>query len=400
MLVVIKETIKYMWRSEKNRLFMAITTGLVLIYSLLILPNISGENEIDLDALEREMTGNVVQFEEALNDGLIVPNMLTGTSSYSIQRKEYVAQRELLTSLRQGDARRYISIDYRPDKPEISDEQGLEQVFYNLLGYKEERPYQNQKNQAYLKEVEDISFHLIHDRTSLQQAHLFLIGLGPVLLLIGLIFLISDVHVKDRSLKTQKIAQPIKWQSYLLLQSLTALIFVGIFYLVLFILFLSLNGVLHGFGSLSLPIGYHESFFANGYMNPDNFQVKTIAWFVLRSVPFILLLGYLFTRLNTLLSLWTRQSVVTMVVGVFMILFKFIYYGADSTELAGIDISYFPQTYIDFGSIITGRFELRMVEAIPALYSRGLIVLLISILVIELLTYLTSKKITRQVFVS
>lgn len=400
MVGIIKETIQYMWRSEKNRLFMILTTGMVFIYSLFILPNISGEAEIELDTFEREVNGNVVQFEDALDAGLILPNMLTGTSAYSAQRQEYVAQRELLTALKQGDARRYIEIDYRPQTSREIEEQGLEQLAYSVFGYKEEQPYQEQKNQAYLEEVEEISFHLIHDRTSLQQIYLFLIGLGPVLLLIGLIFLISDVHVKDRTLKTQKIGQPVKWQKYLFVQSLTALGFVGLFYLLLLGIFILLNGIQYGFGSFSLPIGYHEAFFDQGYMNLDNYQVQTIAWFMIRALPFVLLLAYLFTRLNTLLSLWTRQSVVTMVLGIFMVLFQFIYYGADSTQIAGIDLSYFPQTYIDFGSVITGRFEFQMAEAIPGLYGHGLLVLFGTIIGIELLIYLTSKKITRQVFVS
>lgn len=400
MVGISKETIQYMWRSEKNRLFMALALGFVFIYSLFILPNISGEAEIELDALEREVNGNVVQFEDALDTGLILPNMLTGTSAYILQRKEYIAQRELLTALKQGDARRYLEVNNPPSTNQEFEAQGLEQFAYQIFGYKEEQPYQKQKNQAYLAGIEDISFHLIHDRTSLQQVYLFLIGLGPVLMLIGLIFLISDVHVKDRSLKTQKIAQPIRWQKYLFVQSLTALGFVGVFYFLLSLVFIFLNGILYGFGSFSLPIGYHEAFFDQGYMNLDNYQVKTIGWFMIKALPFIFLLAYLFTRLNTLLSLWTRQAVVTMVMGIFTVLFQFIYYGASPTSLAGTRLTYLPQTYIDFGSIITGRFEFQLLEAIPTLYSRGLLVLLGSILVIELLIYLTSKKMTRQLFVS
>ncbi len=397
---VIKETLRYMWRSEKNKLFMVLSTTLVLLYSLFILPNISGEKEIDLKALEREMNGNVVQFEDALKDGLIVPNILTGTTSYSTLRKESVLQREVLTALKQGDVERYISIPYRPESLQTKDESGLEQMVFNILAYKEEQPYQAQKNQVYVNEVEQLSFHTIHDRTSLQQIHLFMLGLGPVLLLLGLIFLISDIHVKDRSLQTQKIAVPMKWQKYLLIQTLTAIGFVSIFYLFLFSTFFILNGIQYGFGSFNLPIGYHEPFFTQGYMNLDNYQVQTIGWFMLRSFPYLGLLIYLFARLNTLLSLWTRQSVVTMALGIFMILFKYIYYGSNASELAKVDVSYFPPTYIDFGKIITGRFEFQILKTIPNLYSRGLIVLLITILIIELLTYLTSKKITRQIFVS
>lgn len=397
---VVVETLKYMWRSEKNRLFMLITSILVLSYSLFILPNISGEAEVSIDGLEREMNGNIVQFEDALNEGLIVPNMLTGTSAYNSQRQEYVLQRQLLTALKQGDTRRYLSLDYRPESAQKKEAQALEQIVFGVMGYEQEQDYQGPKNQAYLDQIERINFHIVHERTSWQQIHLFLIGLGPVLLLLGLIFLISDVHVKDRELQTQKIAQPIRWQKYLIVQALTALSFVGIFYLSLFILFFIINGFQYGFGSLSFPIGYHEAFFERGYLNLENYQVKTMAWFILRAIPMILLLAYFFGRLNSLLSLWTRQSVLTMLIGMFTILFQFIYYGSDSTELAGLDISYFPQTYINLGNIINGRFEFQMAQEIPNLYSRGVTVLIICILVIEIFIYLTSKKITRQVFLS
>src|SRR5690625_5241752 len=123
---VIKETTQYMWRSEKNRLFMLITTALVIIYSFFVLPHISGEKEVDIEMLEREMNGNVVQFEEALNEGLIVPSALTGTTAYSNQRNEYVQQRELLTALKQGDVKRYISIPYRPDTQKEVENNNLE----------------------------------------------------------------------------------------------------------------------------------------------------------------------------------------------------------------------------------------------------------------------------------
>ena len=241
------------------------------------------------------MNGNVVQFEDALNEGLIVPNMLTATSAYDSQRQEYVLQRQLLTALKQGDAERYLSLTYRPASAQKKEAQGLEQIVFSVMGYEQEQAYQAAKNQAYLDQFKRINFHMVHERTSWQQIHLFIIGMGPVLLLLGLIFLISDVHVKDRELQTQKIAQPIRWQKYLFLQALTALTFVGIFYLSLFILFFIVNGIQYGFGSLSFPIGYHENVFDQGYLNLENYQVRTIAWFVLRAIPILILLSYFFT---------------------------------------------------------------------------------------------------------
>lgn len=397
---VIRETVKYMWRSEKNRLFMALTTALVLIYSLFLVPKISGDVEVDIEMMEREMAGNVIQFEEALDEGLIVPNVLTGTTAYDQWRRESVAQRELLTALKQGDAKRYIEIDYRPTTATEREVSGLEQLVFNVFGYELEQPYQTVKNKVYQDEVEPLSFHIVHDRTSLQQIHLFLIGLGPVLLLLGLVFLISDVHVKDRSLQTQKIGIPMSWQKYSFTQALTAFGFVSLFYLFLFGVFFLVNGLLYGFGSFALPIGHYDPNFELGFLNQENYQVETLGRFLLQALPYLLLLGYLFTRLNTLLSLWTKQSVVTMVLGMFLILFQTLYYGRDSAELAEVDLSIFPQTYIDFGKVLTGRLEQQQLVAIPNLYTKGLLVLGATILITEGFIYGSSKKMTRQKFMS
>ena len=397
---VIRETVKYMWRSEKNRLFMALTTALVLIYSLFLVPKISGDVEVDIEMMEREMTGNVIQFEEALDEGLIVPNVLTGTTAYDQWRRESVAQRELLTALKQGDAKRYIEIDYRPTTATEREVSGLEQLVFNVFGYELEQPYQTVKNKVYQDEVEPLSFHIVHDRTSLQQIHLFLIGLGPVLLLLGLVFLISDVHVKDRSLQTQKIGIPMSWQKYSFTQALTAFGFVSLFYLFLFGVFFLVNGLLYGFGSFALPIGHYDPNFELGFLNQENYQVETLGRFLLQALPYLLLLGYLFTRLNTLLSLWTKQSVVTMVLGMFLILFQTLYYGRDSAELAEVDLNIFPQTYIDFGKVLTGRLEQQQLVAIPNLYTKGLLVLGATILITEGFIYGSSKKMTRQKFMS
>lgn len=397
---VITETVKYMWRSEKNRLFMTLTTALVLIYSLFIVPKISGDNEVDIEMMEREMTGNVIQFEDALEKGLIVPNVLTGTTAYDQWRREAVAQRELLTALKRGDVKRYIEIDYRPSTATEKEASGLEQLVFNVFGYELEQPYQTEKNKVYYDEVDPLSFHIVHDRTSLQQIHLFLIGLGPVLLLLGLVFLISDVHIKDRSLQTQKIGVPMSWQKYSFTQALTAFGFVSLFYLFLFGLFFLVNGLLYGFGSFDLPIGYYNPNFEMGFLNQDNYQVKSLGIFLVQAIPYLLLLGYLFTRLNTLLSLWTKQSVVTMVLGMFLILFQTLYYGRDFFELADVDLSIFPQTYIDFGKVLTGRLEQNQLAAIPNLYTKGLIVLGLTILFTEVFIYGSSKIITRQKFMS
>src|SRR5699024_1124317 len=105
-----------------------------------------------------------------------------------------------------------------------------------------------------------------------------------------------------------------------------------------------------------------------------------------------------------LISFPTRRSsdlsVVTMVLGMFLILFQTLYYGRDFFELADVDLSIFPQTYIDFGKVLTGRLEQNQLAAIPNLYTKGLIVLGLTILFTEGFIYGSSKIITRQKFMS
>src|SRR5699024_6955103 len=152
------------------------------------------------------------QFEDALEKGLIVPNVLTGTTAYDQWRREAVAQRELLTALKRGDVKRYIEIDYRPSTATEKEVSGLEQLVFNVFGYELEQPYQTEKYKAYYHTIDCVSCHIVHHQTSLQQIHLFLIGLAPVLVLLRAVFLISDVHLTARSFQTQKIGIPLSWQ--------------------------------------------------------------------------------------------------------------------------------------------------------------------------------------------
>ena len=103
------------------------------------------------------------------------------------------------------------------------------------------------------------------------------------------------------------------------------------------------------------------------------------------------------TRLNTLFSLLFKQEVVVLIIGAFMILFQQLYYGPETTELLGIDISWFPQTYLEIGKIVTGRVSEALL--LTDYYSRGLMVIAAAILITEGLNVIAAKKITRQAFV-
>lgn len=373
----IEETVKYMWRNQKNRLFMSIMLMLMVVYVIIFAPHFHSEYDMDMAQLETEMIGNGVQADNAKKNGLIVPSIMTQTTAYINQEYEFGTQRELLTTLRHGDIYRYLDLQMMEEPKEA--ETDISTMFYNLFG----DDLMFLKSWAFRESVPDLNFHILHEITSLQQLHLFLIGAGPLILLSGLIFMISDVHTKDLTLKSQKSGVPLNWRSYLLVQSMTALGFVLAFYTIFFGAFYILNGVLHGFGGLHYPISFPQ---------------ETVGWFLIRTVPYILILFILFSRLNTLISLWTRQSIVSMASLVFIVFFSSIYLDGAAADILPFNLGFLPISYIDLGQVIAGRHAL--VPAIRGLtvYTSGLVVLGLTILVVEIILYITSKRITRQKF--
>lgn len=393
---VMNETFKYMWRNKKNRLIMLIAFGGMLLYSVFILPNVQGINEVDVQQLERELASNQQTFEDRLETGQTISSLFTETSAYEVARNEYVNQRDLLSAIRTGDARRYLQIPYRPSGesgPEEDD--GMSVLF---LGRQRESDYQAHKNAVYINEVDPLSFHHIHERTSLQQLHLFLIGWGPYALIFLLLFMISDVVTKDRKLTTQKIGVSKNWFVYLLTQSIAALGFVVFFLAILTVTFFLVNGLMHGFGSGALPAGFFETVPENEPFHQSFQTTIPLSDFFIRSLPFAALLLYGFTRLNTLFSLILKQDVVVLIASTFTLLFPFLYYGEETIELLGIHLSWFPQTYFHFGEAVTGLVEQTLNQTIPL--SRGILVLGVTILVLEGLNFGLSKLITRQKFLA
>ena len=392
---VVRETLAYMWRNKKNRLVIVLCFGALLVHSLLILPNTRFHDEVDVVALERGMDSNRQTFEDRLEEGLTVPTFMTGTSAYEIARNEYVNQRELLTALKMGDVRRYLGISYRPTSEER--EFVPEEKPFTLLGYAKEEAFQSFKNNYYMDEVEQLNFHIVHERTSLQQLHLFLIGQGPYVLIFLLLFMVSDVVTKDRKLRTQKLGVPVNWFTYVLVQSLTAMGFFLVFAAALAGFFILVNGLLYGFGTLNLPVGVFDLSPPEEGQFMVSMIVEAIGTYFVRVLPYSLLLMYGFTRLSSLFSLLVKHDVVVLILSVFVLMFPQLYYSPGTSELFGVSATWFPQTYFHFGEVASGRMALDLMTYTP--YVRGLIVLVVTILVLELLNWIVSKKITRQAFI-
>src|SRR5699024_794288 len=130
----------------------------------------------------------------------------------------------------------------------------------------------------------------------------------------------------------------------------------------------------------------------------DAAGLMPIKTFLLKALPFLGLLLYLFVRLTALFSLFFRQSVVVFVAGIFTLLFERLYFNRTTRDIFGSDISNFPQTYFDFGKVISGEKNF-LLNTGTVTVEKGLLVLLLTVVGVELLLAVTAYLRSRQRFI-
>lgn len=395
---VFLETFKKMIRNSKNRLVLIVALLGVVIYSGIVLPNRESMDIVDMERLDIDLLGNKGLMESQFEKGTTKANMFTGMSTYEMAKTNFEQQRAFKEAINTGDTRRFIELGYIPEElaKEIEEHylKNSEEPFKDLHY---DRSNKQLRLNSYLAEVPDITFHLIQEKTTWQQIHLFFLRVGPLAILILTVFMVSDVVTGDRYARTQKAGIPYSWRKYLAVKSAASFCFVCVFFIVIFCWFLLVDGLLFGFGSLALKVPEY-TYLSDYATNDAVFGLISIGDFLVQVVPFIALFVFLMIRLTVLFSLVFKNEVVVLALGIFAVVFEKIYYSRRMRDVFGIDLSWFPQTYIDFGKVVTG--EKNFLLNTPSITAgKGLLVVGTTILVVEGLLWVATKYVPRQRFV-
>lgn len=392
------ETFKKMMRSSKNRLVWIVALLGVVIYSGVVLINSEPMDTIDLERLNIDLSGNQGLMKSQLEKGTTEANIFTGMSTYEMAKSNFEQQRSFKTAVDAGDARRVIESNYMSEElaKEIeehyleSSEAPFKDLHYDLSN-------KQLRLNSYLEEVPEITFHLIQEKTAWQQIHLFFLRVGPLVILMLTVFMVSEVVTGDRDVRTQKAGIPYSWRKYLVVKSAASFCFVGLFFIVIFCWFLLVDGLFFGFGSVSLKVP--EYTYLSDYATNDSvFGLMSIGDFLVQVVPFAVLFIFLMIRLTVLFSLLFKNEVVVLALGIFAVVFEKIYYSRHMRDIFGVNLSFFPQTYIDFGKVVSG--EKNFLLNTPSItVEKGLLVVGATILVVEGLLWIATKYIPRQRFV-
>lgn len=393
------ETIKKLIRNSKTHVFMVFLFIGIALYSILILPNNQPMDTVDLHSLDMDMQANKSIMEDRARAGKTEVNLFTGQSAYQNAKFNYERQRSFKSAIQSGDAKRVIQLGYIPEK--------LEKEIREFYLAHSEEPLKDlnfdQTNKhlrftSYLEELPNVDFHIIQEKTAWQQIHLFFLNWGPLILGASAIFLVSDVVTRERQEKTQRAGIPYNWKKQLFVQSLAAFSFVLLISILGLVAFWAINGVMFGFGNLSMKIPLY-TYSTDFVTNQDVFGLMTIGTFIKKIFPYFFILTYLLIRLSTLFSLWFKHDVVVMLGSFFVLFFEKLYFDRRMQGIFGIPLGFFPQTYFDYGKVVAGE-KSYLLNTDSITVARGLLVLGVMILLIEGGLWVTATFQTRQKFIA
>ena len=250
------------------------------------------------------------------------------------------------------------------------------------------------KYEDYLNKDHPITFGLMYEKTGLQTLQNFLQNYGFYFLLFCVIYFSSDILSRDRSHKAVLQGLPLSWYRQLNLKSLSAFLYSMVFILSVIVIGVIIMTIQFGFGhfDLNVPIMIKQETFTF-----EDYSVISLATYLGKTLVVLPLLVILFIRLNIVLSLLFKNEWIVLFISSLILFSERLYFSRSTRELFGKDISLFPQTYFDFGKIIDGEKNF-LLNTETIFYSKGILVLLITYLVIEVILYIVSLIVNKRRF--
>lgn len=402
-LAIVRHELSMMIRSKKNIFFLIALASILLSYCFFILPSKETADSFNPEEIKGEIN-NI----DAIREGLIArggtgwgPMMGNPYATYTNERN-YLSR--MVYAFNDQDFDRFIQLRMKVNDHSVasqtSDWMLIGTAPYSALESMRDSSLSNIRYQDYIETDVPMTYEIIEQKTALQTIVNFLIGTGAALVIICAIYFSSDMLSRDRAHRSIVQGMPIGWYRLINVKSIAAFIYTSIVLFGFFILAIIVISLQTGLGSLKLavpitiPSTQPDDYFGYRFSEYDTI---TIAKFLLFTIGIIPILIYLFIRINAFLNLLFRNSWIVLMIGTAILFSERIYFSRTTTELFGIDLSKFPQTYFDFGRIISGeKYYLLHLESIT--YEKGIIVLLIGIIIVEIILFITARLINKRRF--
>jgi hypothetical protein len=323
-------------------------------------------------------------------------NIMTGMPVYANNAFYYRLNHALLTAYEDKNYQRFLYLrNYSLNEYEyISDEYLFAQSPFPGKDRSHLYKQTMMRYEDYLTNDYPITYGLMYEKTGLQALQKFLQTNGILFILFCTIFFSSDILSRDRKNRSVLQGIPLSWYRQLNLKSLTTFFYSMIVVIVTMIVGVVVMSVQFGFGyfDLHVPIMIAQQTFTF-----EDYDVISIAVFLGKTLIVVPLLIFLFIRLNVILGLLFKNEWLVLLVSSLILFLDRLFVSRTTREIFGKDISFFPQTYFDFGKIVNGdKNFLLNTETIT--YMKGIVVLLVTIAVIEVVLFILSKVINKRRF--
>ncbi|WP_262173682.1 hypothetical protein [Saccharococcus sp. Marseille-Q5394] len=385
-------------RSRRNIPFIVFIGVLLLSYCLILLPNEETKETYNLEEVWNYLTDLEVEQkfrEEKGNTGIV---HFTGMPVYSMNAYYYKLNQALLTAYEDKNYHRFLylrNFSLLGNEYEYTSDEKL----FALSPYPgKDRSHLYKQTmmrfEDYLTNDYPITYGLMYEKTGLQALQKFLQTNGILFLLFCAIFFSSDMLSRDRKNRSVLQGIPLSWYRQLNLKSLSAFFYSLLISSGILVVGVVVMSMQFGFGYLNLHV---PIMIAQQTFTIEDYDVISIAVFVGRTLIVVPLVIFLFIRLNAILGLLFKNEWLVLLVSSLLLFSDRLFVSRTTREIFGKDISFFPQTYFDFGKIVNGdKNFLLNTETIT--YMKGIFVLLITIAVIELVLFILSKIINKRRF--
>ncbi|GEN82903.1 hypothetical protein SLU01_12150 [Sporosarcina luteola] len=385
-------------RSRRNIPFILFISVLLLSYCLILLPNEETKETYHPEEVKEYLANLEVEQEFREAKGNTGINIMTGMPVHAMNAYYYRLNHALLTAYEDKNYPRFLylrNFSLLGNEYEYTSDENLF-ALSPFPGKDRSHLYKQtmMRYEDYLTNDYPITYGLMYEKTGLQALQKFLQTNGILFILFCAIFFSSDILSRDRKNKSVLQGVPLSWYRQLNLKSLSAF-----FYSLLVIIGILIVGVIvmslqFGFGyfDLHVPIMIAQETFTL-----EDYDVMSIASFLGKTLIAVPLVVYLFIRLNVILGLLFKNEWLVLLVSSLLLFSDRLFVSRTTREIFGKDISFFPQTYFDFGKIVNGdKSFLLNTETIT--YMKGIVVLFVTIAVIELMLFILSKIINKRGF--
>ncbi|RPF52237.1 hypothetical protein [Aquisalibacillus elongatus] len=394
---LIKHEFKLTLTSKKNLLFASLLGILLIIYAFVLIDHDTHPESFDPEAKQFELNEIEAQQETRRQTGNTGIGGMSGPVHNNMAYYINTHQKQM-RAFENDNFRRYTvhRLDYLTTSGRTEYVGGDLFMESPIPGKDQQHLYDKTllRLQSYLNQDHTINYSMLTENTALQQLQKLLSNSFVYIIIFIFIFISSDALTRDKHHKTLLQGFPTSWYLMLNVKSFISYAYALLLTLGLIGLGLVLISSLYGFGHLDMQIPIKVNFEMLGI---EHYEMISISELLLKSSILLIIITLIFNRLNMWLSLVSRNVGIVLFVSTFFLISEIIYSSRTTRELFGIELQYFPQTYFDVGQSIT--FEKNFLINVDNInFQQGITVLLITLFIIEILFFLTSKWITRQKF--